>query len=181
MGGFGRSRNKMKHFILTAIIGFLASQSLWAEDTKDIDNTVAAGIIFKVAYLMGAQGTWSDLEHNSLKSFTQTMNTIAEDLSSFSDSKHGRDLKRRGETLISFLMRGITSTATAGDPDGVRFLKQLGLDPTGADPSELAPIFSERIAAYAKISGTPEWVYDPTKREQGGAHQSTTRSESRPK
>lgn len=161
------------------MIGLFSGQALWAEENQDIDNTVAAGIVFKITYVFGAHGTWSDLEHNSPEAFKRTMATISKDLSSFSDSEHGRKLKSRGESLISFLVRGVTSTANAGDPDGEKFLKELGLDPKSADPVKLAQIFFERIAAYAEISKTPSWVYDPTKREQANPAQQPKTSESK--
>ncbi len=158
----------MKQAIITvfAAIFLLTTPSLWAEDADKIDNTIAAGIVFKIVYVLGADGTWSDVESNTPEKFSLAMEAISKDLSSFSDSEHGSNLEKHGKALISFVARGITSTARVGDPEGEKFMKEVGLDPKNADPAKLAEIFTNRIAAYAKLSSTPPWVYDPTKREQ---------------
>jgi len=161
----------MKLVKLTICLGalWLIPHLANADGTKDVDNTVAAGIVFKIAYVMGSHGTWSDLENSGIQSFDKAMTAVSKDLSSFSQSDHGRDLKRQGEALIAFLIRGVTSTATVNNPEGAKFLEEIGIDPENVDPTKLAAIFSKRIESYAEASNTPKWVYIRPEREQGAA------------
>ena len=156
---------------------------LRADDATHLDDMVASGIVFKLVCLFGAEGTWSTMETANPRSFKVAISAISKDLDLFSETKQGRALKMDGQTLISFLSRAVLLTseppkAGAPDAEAEKFLRDLGLDTKSADPAELAAIISERIAEYARQSNTPSWVYDRSKREQGGAGQPATRSES---
>lgn len=136
-----------------------------ADDTPDLDNTVASGIVFKLVCLFGCEGTWSDIEQANPQRFQNAMNLISKDIALFSDTERGASLKKESEQLIAFLSKGVRLTsepATDGkaDPEAETFFKDLGLDPKKSDPADLAKIFDDRIKAYAKLSKTPTWVYD---------------------
>ena len=141
------------------------------DDTKHLDDTVAAGIIFKLAYLFQSEGTWSDMSTANPKSFQKAMLSISKDSANFSKTERGGHLKNKGDELIAFLVKSVRLTSSAPDPkssdkEGDKFLRGLGLDPDNADPSDLAEIFTKRIATFALLSNTPEWVYDPTKKRE---------------
>ncbi|QQL44078.1 hypothetical protein [Sulfuriroseicoccus oceanibius] len=152
----------------------LFATPLHAADSKPLDDTVAAGIVFKIGYLLGMEGSWSRVDTHTPESFKDAMSLISKDLSQFSDTERGILLKKEGEQLISFLTKCVTLGVTAqGDakPNGESeaFYRKLDLDPNNPDPTKLAQILTTRLAAYANLSATPAWVYDPTKREQVGA------------
>ena len=170
--------------LIGLLVAVIFTTPLHADDSKHLDDTVAAGIVFKLAYLFGCEGTWSTLETANPESFQSAMTLISKDLSHFSDTERGILLRKEGEQLISFLSKAVRLTSEAPDeekPDieAEKFLRDIGLDPKKAEPAKLVQILTHRIAAYAKQSNTPTWVYDRTKREQGGAGQPATRSESK--
>ena len=141
------------------------------DDTKRLDDTVAAGILFKLAYLLQAEGTWSDTSTSNPQSFQKAMHSISKDSANFSKTERGVELKNKGDDLIAFLVKGALLTSSAPDPqlpdqESDKFLRDLGLDPDSADASDLAEIFTKRIADFALLSNTPEWVYDPTKKRE---------------
>jgi len=152
----------------------LFSIPLHAGDSKPLDDTVAAGIVFKIGYLLGMEGPWSGVETNTPEHFKEAMSLISKDLTNFSDTERGILLKKEGAQLISFLTKGVTLGVTAqGDAkpndESEAFYRKLDLDPKNPNPTKLARILTARLAAYANLSNTPAWVYDPTKREQVGA------------
>ena len=155
--------NNLTKFILVLALTFTIS--VRADDTRHLDNTVAAGIVFKLGYLLQSEGTWSDRDSYNPQVFNKAMESIAKDLSNLSTTDRGITLKKEGHQLISFLTKGILLSSEPVGDELKNFLKDLGLDPASTDPEKLAQIFSQRIAEYAKLTNTPDWVYSPKKRE----------------
>lgn len=156
---------------LCLLLALTFANPVHADVTEHLDDTVASGITFKLICLFGREGTWSTMETANPQSFQSAMSLISKDVSHFSDSKRGITMKKESEQLISFLSKGVLLTSKSPveakpDLEAEKFLRDLGLDPKKAGPADLAQIFTDRITAYAKLSKTPTWVYDPTKREQ---------------
>lgn len=166
----------MKSCPIILALYFLAwtTVSTHADESVHLDNTVAAGIIFKITYFLGLEGTWSDSENKNPQSFERAMRSIARDLSNFSKSVHGSKLKKQGDELIGFISRGVQSSVNTDDSESVDFFREHGLDPDKTGAAELAILFEKRIAAYAVVSNTPAWVYDNSKREKVGVDESAT-------
>ncbi len=158
---------KIKSYLLLTVL--LLGSAIARADTKSkIDDTVAAGIVFKISYLLGCHGPWEEVDENSPESFVAAIMVIRNDLASFSDTKYGRDLKDRAESLITLLNK-VTSAKNDG-PDGETFLRNLGLDPNNVDQVKMAQIVTDKITEYAKSANAPSWVYDNSKeREQDPA------------
>ena len=164
----------MKILHLSVILALTISTPVLADDTKHLDDTVAAGMVFKIGYLFQCEGTWAGENIFNHERFEKAMKSISRDLSHFSNTDRGASLKKEGDQLISFLIKGVVLTSTPSDSvktnnEMEKFLLELGLEPKNVDPAELAKIITNRIANYAKLTNTPTWVYDPTKREQDGA------------
>ncbi len=156
-----------KKFI-TLLLAVAFAIPLHANESKHLDDTVAAGIVFKLAYVFGEEGTWNTLETNNTETFKRAMMLISKDVSHFSDTERGIMLEKEAEKLIEFLTKAVLLTSEAPNEEAKAFLRKLGLDPVKADSAKLAPIMTARLTAYAKISNTPAWVYDRTSREQVG-------------
>ena len=166
--------NNMKILHLSVILALTMSTPVLADDTRHLDDTVAAGIVFKIGYLFQSQGTWAGENIFNPERFEKAMKSISRDLSYFSNTQRGDSLKKEGDQLISFVIKGVVLTSRPSDSTKTnnemeKFLRELGLDSKNVDPAELAQIITNRIANYAKLTNTPRWVYDPTKREQVGA------------
>ena len=139
----------MKTITIAFFLGVFAFSSVKAEDKKSdrIDDTIAAGIAFKIHYVLAAEGPWSKLENNNPEEAIKVLETIQRDLDGFSDTAHGKMLKTKGGELIGFML-------------------SLARNRSVDDPVKVATRISELISEYAKASGTPDWVYDKRKREQ---------------
>jgi len=170
-------KSTISHLLI--ILAIALATPIRADDTAHIDDTVAAGIVFKIGYLFGGHGTWNSPEPRNPESFQKAMNSISKDLSHFSKTKRGVTLQKKGQNLINFLSRGVRLTSrpdnhSKPDTEADKFFEDLGLDPQNRDPAQLAQIFTDRIAAYAQISNTPEWVYNPNKRNGNTTPQPAT-------
>ena len=157
----------MKIFTLTLLFGLFALLSVKAEDTKTdrIDNTIAAGIVFKVSYVFACEGPWSKLGDNNPEEADNVLASIQRDLVGFSDSEHGKMLKTKGADLLR-LLRGLSPSHGGNDTEREKLLSEFGLAKSDHDPVRVATRIGELIAEYAKASDTPEWVYGNHKREQ---------------
>jgi hypothetical protein len=152
---------KITKFFL--IITFIFAIPAHADDTKHFDDTVAAGIIFKLSYLLGGEGTWSDMNDQTPKRFQGAMTLISKDSLLFSNTERGQKLKKQGNDLITFISKSYLFTMTPTDKldpklDADKFFKDLGFEPGLVDPIRFAQLITDRIDAYAKLSNTPSWV-----------------------
>jgi hypothetical protein len=129
-----------------------------------IDGTIASGGVFKIVNVFEANGAARYPDSNNPQSYAKILNIFRQDLSLLSESDRGNLLKQRGNQLIDFSIHGIT--ASENDPEDKEFLREIGLEPYDVDPVGLAMIFTEKIAAYGKLSNAPDWVCDPTKRSR---------------
>lgn len=157
---------KNKSYLLLTVF-LLVSSIARADTTTKIDDTVAAGIVFKISYLLGCHGPWKVVDKKSPEEFAPTIKMIRNDLSSFSDTKYGRDLKDRADNLITILNK--VRSAKDNGPDGEAFLRSLGLDPNNVDQIKMAQIISDKITEYAKTANVPSWVYDQSKEREQAA------------
>jgi hypothetical protein len=157
----------MKILTLTLLLGLFVLSSVKAEDTKNdrIDNTIAAGIVFKVSYVIACEGPWSKLEKNNPEESDNVLASIQRDLAAFSDSKHGKMLKTKGADLLR-LLRGLAPSHGGNDTEREKLLSEFGLAKSDHDPVRVATRIGELISEYARASGTPDWVYDNRKRGQ---------------
>ena len=158
----------MKTITIAFFLGVFALSSVKAEDRKSdrIDNTIAAGLVFKISYVFGAKGTWSKLEDNNPEEADNVLASIQRDLAGFSDSEHGKMLKTKGADLLR-LLRGLSPSHGDNDTEREKLLSEFGLAKSDHDPVRVATRIGELIAEYAKASDTPEWVYGNHKRESG--------------
>lgn len=156
--------NNITKLLLTLSLAFAIPAK--ADDTKHLDNTVAAGALFKLSYVIKHQGSWSEPRSYNPKVFKKAMEAITKDLSNLSATERGEKLKTEGEQLVSFFTKAIVLVSEPMDQELDKFLRDLGIDPDKDDPSKLTEIFTKRMDVYAKLSSTPAWVYDPTKREK---------------
>jgi hypothetical protein len=162
---FSKKMKIKSHLILAVIL--LVSSVARADTTSKIDDTVAAGIVFKISYLLGCHGPWKDVAENSPESFRDTIKVIRNDLTSFSDTESGRDLKVRAENLISFMQR--VTTAKDDGADGEAFIRSLELDPKNIEQIKLAQIVTDKISEFAKTANVPSWVIEQNEEREQAA------------
>ena len=147
--------------ILCAILTLALAANLKADETHRLDETIAAGVVFKISYVMGSQGSWADLRGGKPADFEVAMRSIARDLENLSDSRRGNELRDAGEELISLLIRAVVSTADAENEDGPLVMKELGLVPGKSGPEDLARAMFRKLGVYGAMAGVPAWVSAP--------------------
>ena len=147
--------------IFCAILTLVLAANLKADETQRLDETIAAGVVFKISYVMGSQGSWADLRGGKSADFEAAMRSIARDLGNLSDTKRGNELRDAGEELIILLIRAVVSTADADNEDGPVVMKELGLVPGKSGPEDLARAMYRKLAVYGALAGVPSWVSAP--------------------
>ena len=157
----------MKTLTIAFSLGLFALSSVKAENGKSdrVENTIAAGIVFKISYVFACEGPWSKLEDSDPGQADQVFANIQRDLDGLSDSTHGKMLKAKGADLLR-LLRGLARNRGANDAEREKLLTEFGLPVGGQETIRIAERIGELIAEYAKASDTPEWVYDQRKRKQ---------------
>lgn len=145
----------IKHYlIISFLLCFSVSQ---AGAANKVDDTVASGIIFKVVYIFGCHGTWSDINSNTSEEFDHMITVIRKNLDLFSDSDYGQNLKKHGEFLITFLDKLVKSNHINQEIE--EFFRSINIDINDTSPVTLAEAFMAKIDEYAEMSNTPPWVY----------------------
>ncbi len=148
--------------IITALA--LIPASLAADQLdKKLDNAVAAGIVFKLGYLLGNQGSSShDPDSKHAEAYRKSLDHLQLDFANFSTSDYGKQLKQEAADLIKFCDHAVTSTRDGEQSEQAKlFYKKYAIPASQQNVPSLAAMMTEKLTNYANKTQTPEWVWNP--------------------